>query len=116
MIPYKNRFHGHNSLSYVYQNGKAIRERLITLKYSHNKHRDDPRFAVVVSKKVLKSAVRRNRMRRRIYELIQKKSSSLNGVYDMVFIVTSAELLGTSHEELQAILDKLFQQAKVEKS
>lgn len=116
MIPYKYRFHGHNSLTYVYQKGKAIRTRLITVKYSKNPKREDPRFSVVISKKVLKSAVRRNRVRRRIYELIHQKISNLNGVYDMVFIVTSAELLALSAKELSDLIDQLFDQAKVEKS
>ena len=77
MIPFKNRFHGHSSLSYVYKNGTAIRSKFMTLKYATNKHRKDSRIAVVVSKKVLKSAVRRNRIRRCVYEYIHPRLNHL---------------------------------------
>lgn len=116
MIPFKNRFHGHNSLNFVYKNGKVVRTKLLTVKYSPNKQREESRLAVVVSKKVLKSAVRRNRIRRRLYEIIQKRVGDLNGVYDIVFIVTSAEVLGIEHAELESLVDQILEQAKIKKS
>ena len=56
MLAYKNRFHGHGSLRYVYSNGTSVRTQKITVKFAQNPRRKDSRFAVVVSKKVLKSA------------------------------------------------------------
>ena len=73
MLAQKNRFHGHGSLRYVYANGNAVRTQKIVVKFTRNPHRTDSRFAVVVSKKVLKSAVGRNRIRRRVYEIIRKE-------------------------------------------
>ena len=116
MIPFKNRFHGHKSLGYVYKNGQAIRSRLVTIKSAPNPHRKEPRFAIVVSKKVLKSAVRRNRIRRRLYEYIRPKLTDLNGVYDIALIVTSAEMYGMSHVDLSEQFDQLFDQAAVLKN
>lgn len=54
MLAYKNRFHGHGSLRYVYSNGTSVRTQKITVKFAQNPRRQDSRFAVVVSKKVLK--------------------------------------------------------------
>jgi len=115
MIPFINRFHGHNSLSYVYKNGHAIRGRSVTIKFVKNTHSTNPRVAVVVSKKVLKSAVRRNLIRRRLYEYIRPKLADLNGVYDIAIIVTSNDLIGVSHKELCDQLDQLITRSKIEK-
>ncbi len=113
MIPFENRFHGHKSLAYVYKNGEAVRSRLLILRFISNKHRSKSRVAVVVSKKVMKSAVRRNRIRRRIYEYIRLRLPEISGIYDMSFIVTSGELLSIEHSELTNQIDQLIDQAGI---
>jgi len=107
------RFHGHNSLRYVYANGKAVRTRLITIKCVVNSHRSRPRIAVVVSKKVMKSAVRRNRIRRRIYEYMRQRIPEFNGVYDIVIIVTSPEVFALPASELTIQLDQVLGQTEL---
>lgn len=113
MIPFTNRFHGHNSLRYVYQNGEAFRSHSITIKTTANEHRKKSRIAVVISKKILKSAVGRNSIRRRIYEYMRLKMPQFKGVYDIVIIVTSSELLTISHNDLIEQLDQLIAQSGV---
>jgi len=101
MLAYQNRFHGHSSLRYVFKNGETIRSRVVTLRYTNNKHRKQSRFSVSISKKVFKSAVKRNRVRRRVYEVVRLVLPELTGVYDVVFIVTSPDLLTMEHPELK---------------
>ncbi|MEI7918232.1 MAG: ribonuclease P protein component [Candidatus Saccharibacteria bacterium] len=113
MIPFNNRFHGHNSLRFVYNNGQAVRSHSIIIKFTTNPHRKRSRIAVVVSKKVLKSAVKRNKVRRRIYESIRLKLPFIKGVYDIVIIVTSGELLTVAHKEITNQIDQLFTQANI---
>ena len=67
MIARAHRFHGHNSLRYVYGRGKIIRGQFFSLKYALNSKRRRYRAAVVVSRKVHKSAVVRNRIRRETF-------------------------------------------------
>jgi len=105
------RFHGHGSLRYVYKNGQAVRSHFVTVKHTSNPHRERSRFAVVVSKKVLKSAAGRNRVRRRIYETIRNELPHFRGVNDVVVIVFSAELATMPAEELVSTLRQLFDQA-----
>jgi ribonuclease P protein component len=105
------RFHGHGSLRYVYKNGQAVRSHHVTVKYTTNPHRKTSRFAVVVSKKVLKSAVGRNRVRRRIYEIIRSELPNIKNVSDVVVIVFSAELATMPSEELSSTLRQLFETA-----
>ena len=70
MLSQNYRFHSRGGVRYVYQKGKTIRTPVLSLVYAPN-NRDRQRFGVVVSKKVLKSAVGRNRVRRRDYEAIR---------------------------------------------
>lgn len=115
MLSFSHRFHGHGSLRYVYNNGQAIRSHLITIKYVKNSHRKHSRFAVVVSKKVHKSAVGRNRMRRRLYELIRHELPNIRSPHDVVVLIFSSEVMAMSHVELQALVKQLFQSADLYK-
>lgn len=109
MLSFPYRFHGHGSLRYVYKNGQAIRSHLITIKYTKNPHRKQSRFAVVVSKKVHKGAVGRNRIRRRMYEAIRHELPRIHTAHDVVVMVFSNEVLTLPSKELQALLEQLFE-------
>lgn len=115
MLTIVHRFHGHGSLRYVYKNGEAVRSRLITIKHVVNPHRDHSRFAVVVSKKVLKSAVRRNRVRRRLYEIIRHELPLLKPASDVAVMVFSSEVEILPHDELVGVVRQLFEQADLYK-
>lgn len=108
MIPYQNRFHGHGSLRYVYRNGAVARSRFATLKFTLNPKRKTPRLAVVVSKKILKGAVKRNRLRRRVYEYLRLEMPKLKSNADVVIIISSAELLGMAYPELRDQIGQLI--------
>lgn len=112
MLAYKNRFHGHGSLRYVYAKGEAIRTQKIVVKFTKNPHRKDSRFAVVVSKKVLKSAVGRNRIRRRVYEIIRHEIPQIDGVFDVAVMVFHKSVREMPHEELREIIREIFTQAE----
>lgn len=76
------------------------------IKVVANKHRDNSRIAVVVSKKTLKSAVGRNRIRRRLYETIRPTLPILSGIYDIVIIVTSSDIINLSAGDMS---DQVYQ-------
>ena len=113
MIAGKYRFHGHGSLRYVYANGKAQRSHYVTLKHVSNERRKNSRFSVVISKKVLKSAVGRNRVRRRLYEYLRTHMDNLDGTYDIVLICTSSELRTMPYSQLDEQLTQLFEKAEL---
>ncbi len=111
MISALYRFHGHNSLRYVYTNGKAIRSPAMTIKTTTNDRRKYSRFSVVVSKKVIKSAVGRNRIRRRLYEYVRTHLDGIDGIHDVVIICTSSELRTLPYTDISSQLDQLFTKA-----
>lgn len=111
MLAFEYRFHGHGSLRYVYINGVAKRSRFFTVKTTPNKRRKTSRFAVVVSKKVHKSAVGRNRMRRRIYEIIRHQLPLINKPHDVVVILSSSEIIAAESADLTDQLTGLFRES-----
>jgi ribonuclease P protein component len=108
MIDRKHRFHGYGSLRHVYAHGEQIRGPYLSLKYNPNPRRSIFRAAVVVSRKVDKSAVARNRIRRRLYECIRVYQPEIKEPYDLVFTVFSPQLEDSSAEELQETVNKLL--------
>lgn len=115
MLQQCNRFHGHGSLKFVYKNGQAVRSSIATIKYVKNPYRNHSRFAVVVSKKVLKSAVRRNCIRRRVYEIIRLELPNMKNDQDVAVIIFSAEVLSMPHKDLKQTIKNLFSQAQLYK-
>jgi ribonuclease P protein component len=111
MIAQKFRFHGYGSLRFVMKNGRVARSRLMNLKWASNPNRREPRIAVVVSKKIYKSAVKRNRIRRRLYEIIRLEMRPNQPVLDLALIVHSPEVLTLPSGELQRIVRGLLHQA-----
>ena len=101
MIAQKNRFKGHRSLNFVYRNGKMIRTPMFGLKYAHNPKRQDWRLAVVVSKKTEPSAVKRTRIRRRLYEMVRTHVPADFAHVDMVVTVYDGNIRTIETPKLQ---------------
>jgi ribonuclease P protein component len=86
---------------------------LAGLKYIVNNRRTTYRVAVVVSRKVSKSAVVRNRIRRRVYELIRTHNAAITRPYDLVFIVYAEQLAVMSAPELEEAIVQQLARAQV---
>ena len=112
MLCKKYRFHSRGGVKYVYQKGKTVRSPRMSLVYTMNT-RGFTRVAVVVSKKVEKTAVGRNRMRRRVYEAIRMNFDSIPKKRDYVFMIYSKEVMRMPFGELEAMLGKLIEESKV---
>ncbi len=87
----------------------------MTLKTSSHPRRKTPRVAVVISKKVIKGAVGRNRVRRRLYEIIRHELPKIEDNRDVVLIVFSAEVLSMPHPDLVQLVRQLFESADIYK-
>lgn len=111
MISVRHRFHGHNSLNRVYERGQTVRSPHISLKFQGRGQKPGYRAAVVVSKKVHKSAVTRNRIRRRIYEIIRQTDNRLTDHKDLVFTVFSDQVAGQEAAKLKTTVENLLKKA-----
>ena len=71
------------------------------------------RVSVVVSKKVAKLAVTRNRIRRRVYEAIRVNLEYLPKKTDYIFVVYSKKILELPFSQLEKLLGELVEESKV---
>ena len=113
MLNRTNRFHGHGSVRRVYRLGRPARTGMATLHILRNDKVTQTKVAVVVSRKVDKSAVKRNRIRRRIYELVRSDLPRISYPAELVITVYSAELATVTTQELQDFLHELFNKANL---
>lgn len=113
MISKQHRFHGLGSLRPVYRQGKTVRSTEISLRYQLNQRRDNYRAAVVVSKKVHKSAVKRNRVRRRIYEVIRLKEADIKKPYDLIISAFSDQVIDWPSAKLELEVTSLLTKAGI---
>ncbi len=65
----------------------------------------------MVSKKIIKSAVKRNIIRRRVYEYIRPIIPKFDRIYDVVIIIGSSEILGLSHTDMTNQINTLLKEA-----
>lgn len=112
MLSKKYRFHSRGGVRYVYQKGKTIRSPKMSLVYTDN-NRGFTRFAVVISKKVIKSAVGRNRVRRRVYEAIRKNFADIPKQKDYIFVIYQKNIKEMPFSELENLLADLIVQSKI---
>ncbi len=113
MITSANRFHGYNALRSVYTRGLTVRGPLMALKYVANPRRSSYRAAVVVSRKVHKSAVVRNRIRRRIFEILRNQEPYMGQAHDIVITAFSDQLAVVPAGELQDQITSALERAGI---
>jgi ribonuclease P protein component len=111
MIVRRHRFHGHGSLKAVYARGQSARGGSLSLKHASRGPGRPYRVAVVVSRKVHKSAVVRNRIRRRIYEIVRRNDAGINPGSDLVFTAYDEQIANMEPAKLDSLVRSLLQKA-----
>lgn len=112
MLNKKYRFHSRGGVRFVFQKGKTVRTQKMSLTTLDNE-RGFTRVAVVVSKKVLKTAVGRNRIRRRVYEAIRQNFEDLPEKRDYIFTVFTKDVADMPYKDLEKILGDLVAQSRI---
>jgi ribonuclease P protein component len=113
MLGRANRFHGHGSVRRVYRLGKPMRTGLFSLHVLKNEKVRSSKVAVVVSRKIHKSAVKRNRIRRRIYEIVRPRLSDFKTPAELIITVYKPEVAELPATELQQAVDELLDKARL---
>lgn len=93
------------------KNEKTISSSSFTLKYLINGD-DVSRFAFIISKKIDKKAVIRNKIKRTISKVIEENLSEIVLGYNFIFI-PKREILTKSKEELEKEIKEVFKQNKL---
>lgn len=83
--PKENRFRERKSFALVLRKGRTIKGRFLILKFLENSLTKS-RFGFIVSKKISKKATERNKIKRRISEIVRIKIREIKKPIDAVFI------------------------------
>lgn len=104
----KNRLKKKHDFDNVFKKGRAIKGSFLFIKYLKNEL-NLSRFGFVVSAKVAKKAVERNKLRRILSEAVRDIIDDLGG-YDIAVFVTSKIIAGSKKdivEDFLAVLKKI---------
>lgn len=113
MIGRTHRFHGRAGIVRLQRTGQTIRAGALNLRYAPNPRVSGFRLVVIVSRKVSKSAVVRNRIRRRLYERVRILSSSFTVPYDLALTAYDERVADMPAAELDAEVAKMLAKAKL---
>jgi ribonuclease P protein component len=108
MLPKENRLKREKEFEAVFKGGRAIRGKSVFLKYLIN-GTDKTRVGFVVSKKISKLAVERNKAKRRMRDIVRLKRSVLkDGLSIVIVSLPSIQKMeyGEIKEDLENILSK----------
>jgi len=111
MLPPKNRLKRKKDFGRVFREGESFEEDFLFLKIKKN-NSGRKRFGFIVSQKVSKKAVLRNKVKRRLREVIRKKLPAIKSGIDGVLVAKKgAEKKDFS--EIKGVINKLFKKAKI---
>jgi ribonuclease P protein component len=113
MITRVHRFHGHGSVPALYRRAQTARGPLMNVKYLSRRVDQPYRLAIIVSRKVSKSAVVRNRIRRRLYELARLEEHRMTGPFDIAITVFSEMVAALEYVQLEEQLKQSFIKAGI---
>ncbi len=94
-------------VTYVLQKGKRLGNNYFALKLLQTKNLTS-HFGVTVSTKIYSSAVKRNRLRRQIYEIIRLNYHLLHKPVDLM-VITKLPITTLKYPELKDLILKIFQ-------
>lgn len=99
-------------ITYLFKKGKKVENTYVTMKFlPAGEKSSSSRFCIVVSAKIAPTAVKRNRLRRQLYEIIRLNKESLEKNFDIA-IITKAPILNLDFASMRKILTELFSRIK----
>ena len=111
MLSREHRFRGSRDIQRLYKTGKAVRTKSLGARYLCTLIQPF-RAAVIVSRKVHKSAVVRNRIRRRLYELLRTKYAEHLTGGQLLVTVFDASLATAPAQAVERELANLLSKAQ----
>lgn len=111
MLPKTNRLKKKKDFEKVFKKSQGFKENFLVLKIAKNNLKLS-RFGFIVSTKFSKKATIRNKIKRRLSEIVKTKLSKIKKSRDGIIIVVPG-LKIDNYWELEEIVNKLFEKAKL---
>lgn len=103
MLSKENRLRKRKDFDNIFKNGKAKTGRFIFLKFLKN-GLNVSRFGFIVSLKIAKKAVVRNKIKRRLRQVIKNNINKIKPGFDMV-ITAKPEIVNKNYQEIKNELE-----------
>jgi len=111
MLTQKNRLKKKKDFERVFKEGKGLKEDFLILKMSEN-NLSQSRFGFIVGTKISKKAILRNKLKRRLRELVRGKIGKIKKGFDIILIAQPG-LENRDFWELEEISTRIFSRAKL---
>ncbi len=114
MLSRKFRLTKNKDFEKVWQRGRSFFLKEIGIKFSAN-HLECSRFGVIVPNKAIKDAVPRNKVKRRIREIIRKRENFIKNGFDLV-VLARIGVKELSFKDLEERIDFILRKLGLLKS
>lgn len=114
MLPKINRLKKAKDIEKVVRTGQGIKEGFLILKFIKN-NLNQNRFGVSVSQKISKKATLRNKIKRRLINLLNSKLKKIKEGID-IFLIVLPGLENKDFWETEETINKIFNKAKILKN
>lgn len=111
MLPKINRLKKRKDFEKVLRKGKGFKEDFLVLKMLKN-NLSQTHFGFIVGNKISKKATLRNKIKRRLRELVRTKITKIKKGFNVV-LIAKAGLENKDFWEIEEILNKLLNRAKI---
>lgn len=111
MLPQKNRIQNKKDIDRVLKKGKGLKEKFLILETIKN-DLNKTRFAFIVSKKISLKASTRNKIKRKLSEIVRLKLKIIKPGQD-ILLIASPGLEMKDFWEIEEMINELFKKAKL---
>lgn len=110
MLRQENRLRRKRDVDNIFKKGKTIAGKLIFLKIIKN-NLNNSRFGFVISTKISKKAVIRNKIKRQLREIIRKNLPNIKPGLD-VLIIAKPEIIDKKYQDIKEEVERLLNKAR----
>jgi len=111
MLKKANQLRLDKEFDQVFKRGRSSYVKILGVKAFLTKE-EESRFGILVSNKISKKAVQRNKIKRQIREILRLKLAKIKSGYDIV-VVTLPAILGKDYEEIEAAIDATLDKLRI---
>ena len=111
MLPSENQLKKEKDIERVFKKGKSFKEGFLVLKIINN-DLENSRFGFVVSTKISKKASLRNKIKRRLRELVRARLKKIKTGADGLFVAVPG-IEEKDFWEIEDTMNKIFLRAKL---
>lgn len=111
MLPRVNRLNKQKDFDHIFERGKTKQDGFLVIRFLPN-HQKFSRFGLIVSARVAKKAVARNRLRRQLSEVLRLNLSNIKQGFDIV-LVAKIKALDIQYRELEETLLDLLKKSNL---